>query len=108
MAALVRLYTPLPRSYAASAEGGSYECLFMAMYPFRTNPQVPYPESQNESVKQCLGMWIFTKHRGKIDTISILTLFDLLKTEKVTNNILFHMTWSKLNMSELEEMWVEK
>lgn len=80
----------------------------MAMYPFRTNPQVPYPESQNESVEQCVGMWIFAKHGIKTDTISILTLFDLLKTEKVTNNILFHMTWSKLDMSGLEEMQVEK
>ena len=56
MAAQARLYTPLPWSYTATAEGGSYECLFMAMYPFRTNPQVPYPESRNESVEQCLGM----------------------------------------------------
>lgn len=59
MAAQASLYThwpPLSLSYTANAEGRSYECLFMAMYPFRANTQVSYPETQDEGVEQCLGM----------------------------------------------------
>lgn len=38
---------------------------------------------------------LFAKNGVKMDRISTLTLFVFLKTEKVTNNPFFHMTWSK-------------